>query len=247
MSPVAASARSLESVLTRLGAKLSPWQVRALFLGAQASTSIRLGPQHLIDTIFGTGPTLGEDLQDANANLQVLMGTWNDLVTKQGRGHVRLSPFDLRSPADPAQIQALAERRLDEIAWSTRGIDAGGDDPLEYGAEGEELLQDLAQSSAYLQAYRELLQKTPSPSAKELADAARSLHDLGDVIERTIHDLMTVSNVVRRHALEEYQERSGHPTDDGVPTQHAVKVGRNEQCPCGSGRKWKKCCGATTH
>jgi uncharacterized protein len=24
------------------------------------------------------------------------------------------------------------------------------------------------------------------------------------------------------------------------------KVGRNEQCPCGSGKKFKKCCGAAT-
>lgn len=25
---------------------------------------------------------------------------------------------------------------------------------------------------------------------------------------------------------------------------HAVKVGRNDPCPCGSGKKYKKCCGA---
>lgn len=25
-----------------------------------------------------------------------------------------------------------------------------------------------------------------------------------------------------------------------------VKIGRNEPCPCGSGRKYKKCCGVTT-
>lgn len=25
---------------------------------------------------------------------------------------------------------------------------------------------------------------------------------------------------------------------------HPVKVGRNDPCPCGSGRKYKKCCGA---
>jgi uncharacterized protein len=24
----------------------------------------------------------------------------------------------------------------------------------------------------------------------------------------------------------------------------AKKVGRNDPCPCGSGKKWKKCCGA---
>ncbi|HCS75454.1 MAG TPA: hypothetical protein DIW17_16465 [Clostridiales bacterium] len=23
-----------------------------------------------------------------------------------------------------------------------------------------------------------------------------------------------------------------------------VKIGRNEPCPCGSGKKYKKCCGA---
>jgi len=26
----------------------------------------------------------------------------------------------------------------------------------------------------------------------------------------------------------------------------SLKVGRNEPCPCGSGKKWKKCCGAST-
>lgn len=245
--PVPASAASLESVLTRLGAKLSPWQVRALFLGAQASTSIRLGPQHLIETIFGPKSTLGDDLQGAHATLQVLMGAWNDLVTEYGRGRVRLSPFDLRSPADPSQLQALAERRIDEIIWFTRGIDAGGDDPLEYGAAGEQLFQELAQCSAYLQACRELLQKAPQHSAKDLADAARSLEDLSGAVERTIFELMTVSNDVRRRAPEEYRARAGHPTNDGAPGQRAVKVGRNEKCPCGSGRKWKKYCGATAH
>jgi preprotein translocase subunit SecA len=29
-----------------------------------------------------------------------------------------------------------------------------------------------------------------------------------------------------------------------VPVRSAPKVGRNEPCPCGSGKKFKKCCGA---
>lgn len=28
------------------------------------------------------------------------------------------------------------------------------------------------------------------------------------------------------------------------PPVHVVKIGRNEPCPCGSGKKYKKCCGA---
>lgn len=30
------------------------------------------------------------------------------------------------------------------------------------------------------------------------------------------------------------------------PTPAAIKVGRNEPCPCGSGRKFKKCCDGPT-
>jgi hypothetical protein len=33
--------------------------------------------------------------------------------------------------------------------------------------------------------------------------------------------------------------------DAGVRmTRHAAKVGRNDACPCGSGKKFKKCCEA---
>jgi SEC-C motif domain protein len=33
--------------------------------------------------------------------------------------------------------------------------------------------------------------------------------------------------------------------EKGVPVaREAAKVGRNDPCPCGSGRKYKKCCGA---
>ena len=29
--------------------------------------------------------------------------------------------------------------------------------------------------------------------------------------------------------------------------RHSAKVGRNDPCPCGSGKKYKKCCGMTVH
>jgi len=33
------------------------------------------------------------------------------------------------------------------------------------------------------------------------------------------------------------------PTTQTAPQRAAVRVGRNEPCPCGSGKKYKKCCG----
>jgi uncharacterized protein len=35
-----------------------------------------------------------------------------------------------------------------------------------------------------------------------------------------------------------------HPLHDASPQQRAAKVGRNDPCPCGSGKKYKRCCGA---
>ena len=33
------------------------------------------------------------------------------------------------------------------------------------------------------------------------------------------------------------------PVDTPLPERHRVAVGRNDPCPCGSGRKYKQCCG----
>jgi uncharacterized protein len=41
------------------------------------------------------------------------------------------------------------------------------------------------------------------------------------------------------------RERRQRARLQGSPSVHsAVRIGRNESCPCGSGRKYKRCCGA---
>ena len=50
--------------------------------------------------------------------------------------------------------------------------------------------------------------------------------------------------LIARAARERYLERHGHyPNGLKQPIKRkAVKIGRNEPCPCGSGKKNKKCC-----
>jgi uncharacterized protein YecA (UPF0149 family) len=57
---------------------------------------------------------------------------------------------------------------------------------------------------------------------------------------------MTVSDEVRREARETFLANAGRRTDDGGRIARPIKVGRNEACPCGSGKKWKECCGSAT-
>ncbi len=54
------------------------------------------------------------------------------------------------------------------------------------------------------------------------------------------------------HELAEFVREKGRWVCSGGtmspkgPPVRVVKVSRNEPCPCGSGKKYKKCCGATT-
>jgi len=52
------------------------------------------------------------------------------------------------------------------------------------------------------------------------------------------------------HEVSEFRREDGRwmcvggEMDPKGPPRRVVKVGRNEPCPCGSGKKFKKCCGA---
>jgi len=49
----------------------------------------------------------------------------------------------------------------------------------------------------------------------------------------------------RETATEQRMAQHGHQPSGMKPVQNkGNKVGRNEECPCGSGKKFKKCCGA---
>ncbi len=43
-------------------------------------------------------------------------------------------------------------------------------------------------------------------------------------------------------ALDEYEDDDSQATEPLQPYRAPLKVGRNEPCPCGSGKKFKKCC-----
>ncbi|MCM1480230.1 MAG: SEC-C metal-binding domain-containing protein [Muribaculaceae bacterium] len=38
-------------------------------------------------------------------------------------------------------------------------------------------------------------------------------------------------------------DTGGDGTVSNAPRKVGAKVGRNDPCPCGSGKKYKKCCG----
>ena len=56
----------------------------------------------------------------------------------------------------------------------------------------------------------------------------------------TPHELISGSN--KLSPIEVQQPDLVDITRD-MPRRAAIKIGRNEPCPCGSGKKYKNCCG----
>jgi preprotein translocase subunit SecA len=78
-------------------------------------------------------------------------------------------------------------------------------------------------------------QQQQQPSVPPRRRAATSVDDLEAQFERR-----------KKRELE--QARMAGATNGNTPQQvvrGAAKIGRNDPCPCGSGKKYKKCCGAT--
>ncbi|MDO8206745.1 MAG: UPF0149 family protein [Gallionella sp.] len=73
-----------------------------------------------------------------------------------------------------------------------------------------------------------------TPSEEALIETPEQREELSKQIPASVAGLYRFWSPVRRAVTDPAIRRE-------MPT-----VGRNEKCPCGSGRKFKKCCGATT-
>jgi preprotein translocase subunit SecA len=84
----------------------------------------------------------------------------------------------------------------------------------------------------------------PAPPEAALAEPQQISPESRRRISTTIDDIEAEFQRKKKKELEEAKMAGG---GDGQPVQQrrssGSKVGRNDPCPCGSGKKYKKCCG----
>lgn len=79
--------------------------------------------------------------------------------------------------------------------------------------------------------------KKHTPIEDELAAAMHRINKSGAF--KAAFDEVGVTEEDIKQVLEEIREEKVDPVK-----YEQAKVGRNDPCPCGSGKKYKKCCGA---
>ena len=77
----------------------------------------------------------------------------------------------------------------------------------------------------------------------ETSTGEQSFEAMADAVYRVVPAAVAQSAHMGRTIATVLAERN---TGTSEPATH-VKVGRNDPCPCGSGKKYKKCCGTTVH
>jgi len=75
------------------------------------------------------------------------------------------------------------------------------------------------------------------PKIQAMLDDDEAVQNLAEAIPDAV---VSIFRHQRKHT-------AAHAPGPGRTVRHSTaKVGRNDPCPCGSGKKYKKCCGATT-
>ena len=127
---------------------------------------------------------------------------------------------------------------LDQLAVLTVGQDDGIEDLFE-------LLDEMEEDERELRAQEEPRRaRLREEHEEQLADLAEARATCEWLVERGVEEVEAGIAVIEAEVAR-LAERHGDPDHllaPAAPARAPVKVGRNDPCPCGSGRKYKRCC-----
>jgi uncharacterized protein len=226
-------ARFLSSPLRPGGTLTYPQLAGLLFSLANGPELIP--PSEWIPLIFNDQEAGYETQDEAERMLQAMMALYNDCIRERAVGEILLPPgceirpwamdnLNADAPLSQwAQGFSIGYDYLEEV-WSTYT-------PDELDEELGTLLMTLTffTSPKLAEAYHQ--ETKGKGSLEQLAQSVMK------ILPEAMHEYARLGRSI-------YQARLEVGDLDLEHSAHA-KVGRNDPCPCGSGKKFKKCCGLT--
>jgi len=203
------------------------------FLFAVTNAPEPIPPSEWMPIIFDEQEPVYATVDEATAIVGALMNLYNEANATVVDDHAAL-PADCQF-LDPT-IANLDDNSAPIAQWC-RGFIAGHDwleeswqayTPGEIGEELGAMLMTLSffASKDVAEAFRQETEN-PEQSLEALAETIRRVFPLA------MGEYATLGRTIQHVVMDAEHEPA-----------HSIKIGRNEPCPCGSGKKYKKCCGA---
>lgn len=205
------------------------------FLFSVACAPEMIPPSEWMPIVFNDGDAGFETPREAEQVIEAMMALFNVCGRQGTEGGEALPPGceilapPLRNLEEDAPLSQWARGFVTGSSWLEEIWDALTPDELEEELGGILLILSFFASPKLADAYLKeakkplTLERLAETAVKTFPDAASGYARMGRIIFQAL--------MKERAAQEKPADRP--------------KVGRNDPCPCGSGKKFKKCCGTT--
>ena len=208
------------------------------FLFTVACAPELIKPSDWMPIIFNEQDAIYESMEEAQEVLQSLMALYNEMNRQVQEADIHL-PLSCKVHDDPlgnlepdAPLSQWAQGFMTGYGWLEELWDEYTPEDLSEELGSQMMVLSFFASHKLAEAY---LEETKKKDHTLEAMAAHMLDLLPDAMTEFAHLGYSMQQALREHHAEQHQ-----------PARNE-KIGRNEPCPCGSGKKYKKCCGSKRH
>lgn len=224
---------ALQGMLKKVGSPRTIHEIYGLFYGCLGATRLVM-PSEYLPIVLGEDKSF-ETLEEANQLLSNLMALWNTLARCTRPGTTCDAFPAVRYPKTPDGFKQRIINDRSIIDYFMKGLDLGETLEEDFSENALDALEELAGIMAGLERYEEVLETDPKAKEEPTAESLRIFVNLEKSIIMGFGVIIDDLRSARESNVEAMATSAGEQTK-------SKKIGRNDPCPCGSGKKYKKCC-----
>src|SRR3989344_3776040 len=226
----------MASLLKKYEVEFTLHQLYGLLYGA-VSAPAAVQPSQVLSVIFNRKEPEFESMEEAKSFLGNVMSLWN-VVADSTSGEDRMAWPETVFQQSDAGLKEYIHAVTSLTEQFIKGLDLGATMEEDFAGDIKDAFESLARTDLLLKEYLNLLEKDKSANKKVIAESFEVVGKVEDIIVDCIGRIAVGLKGSRMRKVRETAKFV-----ESARQARSGKVGRNDQCPCGSGKKFKKCCG----
>lgn len=209
-----------------------------------AITPAPIAPSEWLPGILGEDTSQVDDEREAERLLKSLFSAYNRIIKQNQDGELSFPFSDPIKSKDVQRVQEWTRGLYQAISlcpeiWAKRyRTTARCSEPSEYETEVTSCFSVVV-GITDPEKITEFIQRSQDNDSQLVKSTAEFLARLFVLLPKSVSTIQSHGNAIRDGLLVPIIDRLVMPTEP----LRVEKVGRNDPCPCGSGSKYKKCCG----